>query len=101
MVTNKLGGVYVALWLFKDIFWCLQIKPLAIAIAIPTLALSVFSLAVDKENRKENLVLTAWVAMNGAWMMHELAEWPFVLTFLPMSLGAFFAISMIATRYFK
>lgn len=101
MVTNKLGGVYVALWLFKDIFWCLQIKTLALAIAVPTLVLSLFSLVADKENRKENLVLTSWVAMNGAWMMHELSEWPIALAFLPMSLGAFFAINMIATRYFK
>ena len=98
MVKSRLSLFHVIFWLLKDTFWCLHFTAGAVAMLIPTLALTIFLLFKETENRTENLILSSWISMNCVWMSHELLNTPFWLVYPPMIAGILFICKIIVNK---
>ncbi len=67
-------NLHIVFWLFKDLAWCLVLKPLGIAMIFPTLLISII---ITYRNRKivselfHNIAVTAWIIANSYWMISE------------------------------
>ena len=98
---RKMENLHIVFWLFKDLSWCLGIKPLGIAMIIPTLIISIIITNRTKDLVSElchNIAVTLWILANSYWMISEFFSFdskPFMgftykhLALLPFSLGIF------------
>jgi hypothetical protein len=67
-------NLHVLFWLFKDFAWLIDFKALGIAMAVPTLLLSLWLTWKSKGNESElfhNLAITSWICANAIWMFGE------------------------------
>ena len=101
MGKGYLNSLHIISWLIKDAMWCLHFTPVAIFMIFPTLILSTLVLIKDPEDRLENSTLIAWILMNCFWMLHELANWPFYLVFIPMIVGLVLGLNLLVTKVLK
>lgn len=90
--------LHVTSWILKDIFWCMKFTWLATIMVFPTLALTIYLLLTETENRDGNITLTSWVFMNVFWMLHELQNFPFWPIQIFMLLGIFNTFRLILKR---
>ena len=71
---RKMENLHIVFWLFKDVAWCLAIKPLGIIMIIPTLLISII-IAIRTwgmmSERCHNLAITVWISANSYWMISE------------------------------
>jgi hypothetical protein len=49
---RRMENMHIIFWLFKDISWCLELKPLGIAMVFPTLIISIISPGVPEACRR-------------------------------------------------
>ncbi len=98
---RKMENLHIVFWLFKDLSWCIGIKPLGIAMIIPTLIISIIITNRTKDLVSElchNIAVTLWILANSYWMISEFFSFdskPLLgytykhLALLPFSLGIF------------
>jgi hypothetical protein len=98
MGKSRLSLLHVIFWLLKDTFWCLQFTAGAVTMLIPTLALTIYILFKETENRAENFILSSWILMNCFWMSHELLNTPYWLVYPPMLIGISFMFKLIVNK---
>ena len=71
---RRMENLHIVFWLFKDIAWCMFLKPLGIVMIIPTL---IISIVISWRTRKivselcHNLAITVWISANSFWMCSE------------------------------
>lgn len=87
-LKNKL---HIILWVLTDIVWYSGNSDLTLIMIIPTLLLTGYVLASQKDKREENFVLTSWVLMNIMWLLHEIRDWSILPVFLFMIVGVVFS----------
>lgn len=60
-------------WFFMDAAWMLEIKPVANAMILPTLASGIALCAIEKEKSAFyiNMSVASWIVMNVSWMLAE------------------------------
>ena len=71
---RKMENLHIVFWLFKDLAWCLGIKPLGIAMIFPTITITIIITYRTKELVSElchNLAVTLWIIANSYWMISE------------------------------
>jgi L-asparagine transporter-like permease len=67
-------NMHIIFWLLKDVAWCLVWKPLAVAMIVPTLIISIVIAYRTREIKSElahNLAITFWISANATWMVTE------------------------------
>lgn len=87
MLKKGISKIHIFSWLIKDISWCLHFKGLATFMIFPTLFLTGYILANEKEKREENLLVSSWILMNIFWMLSELYKTPRFPIYFFMILG--------------
>ena len=71
---RKMENLHIVFWLFKDVSWCLGIRPLGIAMIIPTLFISFLIAWRTRQFVSElchNVAITVWILANSYWMISE------------------------------
>lgn len=71
---RKMENLHIVFWLFKDLAWCIGIKPLGIVMIFPTLIISLIITYRSKDLMSEwchNLAVTLWIIANSFWMISE------------------------------
>lgn len=71
---RKTENLHIVFWLFKDLAWCLVLKPLGIAMIFPTLIIAIIITYRSKNIISEwyhNLAVTTWIIANSYWMISE------------------------------
>lgn len=71
---RKIENLHIVFWLFKDIAWCLSLKPLGIIMIIPTLTISIIISWRTRHIVSElchNVAITVWIMANSFWMCSE------------------------------
>jgi hypothetical protein len=69
-------NLHIVFWLFKDMSWCLNFKPLAILMIFPTLFVAINICLKNRNNQAElfhNLAVVFWIMANSCWMLFEFA----------------------------
>lgn len=96
---RRTENLHIVFWLFKDLAWCLVLKPLGIAMIFPTLIISIIITYRSKNIISEwyhNLAVTTWIIANSYWMISEFFHFDekplFSLTYkhlaaIPFSIG--------------
>jgi hypothetical protein len=100
---RKIENLHIVFWLFKDIAWCMNWKPLGIAMIFPTLLISIIIAWRTKNIMSEvchNLAITVWISANSYWMISEFFKFDSLplfgdytykhLAIIPFSLGILF-----------
>ncbi|TKK67799.1 hypothetical protein FC093_13705 [Ilyomonas limi] len=67
-------NLHIVFWLFKDISWCIILKPLGILMIFPTLIISIVIAWRTRALMSElchNLAITFWITANSYWMISE------------------------------
>lgn len=90
---RAMENMHILFWLVKDICWCLDFRPLGIAMIFPTLAIAIYIMWKNRAVASElfhNLAITFWIIANSGWMVAEFFEIdeavrPFCL--IPFTLG--------------
>jgi len=95
-------NLHIVFWLFKDISWCIVLKPLGILMIFPTLIISIVIAWRTRALMSElchNLAITFWITANSYWMISEFFAfdekriWGEIsykqLTLIPFLLGMF------------
>lgn len=71
---RRMENMHIVFWLLKDLSWCLNFKPLAIAMIFPTMIVAIW---ITRKNRSiaselaHNLAVIFWIAANSTWMIVE------------------------------
>jgi hypothetical protein len=71
---RRMENMHIVFWLFKDTSWCLNFKPLAILMIIPTLLIGIYITNKNKKFASElahNLAVIFWITANSTWMICE------------------------------
>ncbi len=71
---RRMENAHIIFWLLKDLAWCLVWKPLGIAMAVPTLIISIVIAYRTRKLASElahNLAICFWIAANSYWMASE------------------------------
>ncbi|MDI9319841.1 MAG: hypothetical protein QM530_05125 [Phycisphaerales bacterium] len=71
---RKLENLHIIFWLFKDMSWCMQWRPLGIAMILPTLIAAIIITVRSRDIFSEwihNLAIIAWIVANSYWMISE------------------------------
>lgn len=71
---RRMENLHIVFWLFKDVSWCLNFKPLGILMIIPTLLVAIYITNKNKEIKSEfahNLAVIFWITANSTWMICE------------------------------
>ncbi len=71
---RRMENLHIVFWLFKDISWCMNWKPLGIAMIIPTLAIAIVIAVRNRQYMSElchNLAIVVWITANSYWMVSE------------------------------
>jgi hypothetical protein len=98
---RNMENMHIVFWLIKDISWCMIWKTLGLAMAVPTLTISIIIAWRTRDIKSElahNLAITFWISANAYWMISEffhfdtMPVWgPFEgkhLAIIPFSIGA-------------
>jgi hypothetical protein len=98
---RNMENMHIVFWLIKDISWCMIWKTLGLAMAVPTLTISIIIAWRTRDIKSElahNLAITFWISANAYWMVSEffhfdtMPVWgPFEgkhLAIIPFSIGA-------------
>jgi hypothetical protein len=98
---RNMENMHIVFWLIKDISWCMIWKTLGLAMAVPTLTISIIIAWRTRDIKSElahNLAITFWISANAYWMVSEffhfdtIPVWgPFEgkhLAIIPFSIGA-------------
>lgn len=67
-------NLHIVFWLFKDLAWCLEWKPLAVVMVFPTLIISMVIAWRTRYIVSElchNLAVSVWIGANSYWMFTE------------------------------
>ena len=67
---RKMENLHIVFWLFKDISWCLGIRPIGILMIIPTLFVSALITWRTRQFVSElchNIAITVWILANSNW----------------------------------
>ncbi|HOZ74928.1 MAG TPA: hypothetical protein PLS51_05480 [Flavobacterium sp.] len=67
-------NLHIVFWLIKDICWCTLVKPLGLAMIVPTLSVAVFIAWQNRQIKAElyhNLAVMFWIIANSYWMVSE------------------------------
>jgi hypothetical protein len=71
---RKMENLHIVFWLFKDVAWCVILKPLGIVMIFPTLIISIIIAWRTRHLMSElchNLAITFWITANSYWMISE------------------------------
>jgi prepilin signal peptidase PulO-like enzyme (type II secretory pathway) len=71
---RRMENMHIIFWLFKDISWCLELKPLGIAMVFPTLIISIIITWRTRSLPQEfahNMAVSFWIIANSYWMVSE------------------------------
>ena len=71
---RKMENLHIVFWLFKDIAWCMILKPLGIAMIFPTLIIAIVIAWRTRQMMSElchNLAVALWISANSYWMISE------------------------------
>ena len=71
---RNMENMHIVFWLIKDISWCMIWKTLGLAMAIPTLTISLIIAWRTRDIKSElahNLAITFWISANAYWMVSE------------------------------
>jgi hypothetical protein len=71
---RKMENLHIVFWLFKDISWCMEWRPLGIAMIIPTLTIALWIAFKNKNFVSEvchNFAVVFWISANSFWMISE------------------------------
>lgn len=95
-------NLHIVFWLFKDIAWCMILKPLGIAMIVPTLTIAIVIAWRTRQMMSElchNLAVALWIGANSYWMISEFLHFDFLhvyknitfkeLALIPFILGLF------------
>jgi hypothetical protein len=95
-------NLHIVFWLIKDICWCTLVKPLGLAMIVPTLSVAVFIAWQNRQIKAElyhNLAVMFWIIANSYWMVSEFFHfdekqivWQFTgknLAVVPFAIGIF------------
>ena len=98
---RNMENMHIVFWLIKDISWCMIWKTLGLAMAIPTLTISIIIAWRTRDIKSElahNLAITFWISANAYWMISEFFHFDTVpvwgpfegkhLAIIPFSIGA-------------
>lgn len=71
---RKFENFHILLWLLKDSCWIVGLKPLGMAMIVPTLGLAAYITFINRKDRAElvhNLAVCCWIMANSVWMIGE------------------------------
>ena len=71
---RKMENLHIVFWLLKDISWCLHLKPLGVAMILPTLVISIIITRRTRDLKSEfahNMAVSFWIIANAYWMISE------------------------------
>jgi len=98
---RNMENLHIVFWLGKDIAWCMLWQPLAIAMVIPTIIISIviaYRTRAVLSERAHNLAITFWITANALWMVSEFFAFDTMpvwrnftgkhLALIPFSIGA-------------
>ena len=71
---RRMENLHIVFWLFKDIAWCMILKPLGIAMIFPTLIIAIIIAWRTRQMMSElchNLAVALWISANSYWMISE------------------------------
>lgn len=71
---RHMENLHIIFWLLKDVAWCLEWKPLAVVMIVPTLIISIiiaYRTRAIKSELAHNLAITFWITANATWMITE------------------------------
>lgn len=71
---RKKENLHIVFWLVKDFAWLMNFKYLGLAMATPTVALSIWLTWKSFGNAADyfhNLAVTCWISANVIWMVGE------------------------------
>ena len=97
---RRFENAHIALWLLKDTFWILEIRPAALVMAVPTIGVAVFITWLSRHRRSElfhNLAVCCWILANITWMF---GEFFFKDTWRPQASVFFFSGIAILVFYY-
>jgi len=98
-IKNKL---HIISWVLTDIVWYTGNADLTLIMIIPTLLLTGYALASQKNKREENFVVTSWILANIVWLLHEIRDWNMLPVFLFIIVGTVFSfLSMRSCLHIK
>lgn len=75
--NRQLENLHIIFWIFKDISWCILLKPLGIAMIFPTL---IIALVIAWRTRHfiseacHSIAIVFWIIANSYWMLTEFFE---------------------------
>lgn len=78
---RKMENLHIVFWLFKDIAWCMILKPLGIAMIFPTLIIAIVIAWRTRQMMSElchNLAVALWISANSYWMISEFLHFDFL-----------------------
>lgn len=67
-------NLHIVFWLLKDFAWISDYKILGLAMAVPTVLLSLLITWLSRSDRSElahNLAISCWISANAIWMLGE------------------------------
>ena len=71
---RRMENLHIVFWLFKDISWCMDWRPLGIAMIFPTLFFAILITIRTRQFMSElchNLAVIFWISANAYWMVSE------------------------------
>ena len=96
---KKVENLHIAFWLIKDTCWCLDFKPLALFMVVPTVGIALFIVWHTRLSRHDffhNIAVTCWICANSIWMT---GEFFFHDTLRPYAL-IFFGIGLLVVAWY-
>jgi hypothetical protein len=97
MDIRRFENLHVFFWLIKDMCWMLFCKPIAYAMILPTISLSIWILWASRKTMEIwiNLAIFFWILANSYWMTVEFLgidkEYK-IYASIPFGIGLFCAI---------
>jgi hypothetical protein len=73
MDIRRFENLHVLFWLVKDMCWMLFCKPIAYAMILPTISLSMWIIWISRKSTELwiNLAIFFWILANSYWMTVE------------------------------